>query len=108
MKQAFAILMAMAALTLFAEAEGPTKYEDMYSGTYGNLAWPTSEYDSSMAAWKAAHAPSSGEGAVIFAPTFLMATGVADSFTPQVVYAECSNFIKLSTLIRPGLLLFLR
>ena len=94
--------------TALAWADGPTQASDMYSGSYSNLPWPTSEYDSSMAAWKAAHAPSSGEGAVIFAPTFLMATGVADSFTPQVVYAECSNFIKLSTLIRPGLLLFVR
>ena len=103
MRIVFSVLMFLTALA--AVADGPTKYEDMWTGSYSSLPWATTQWDDSVAAYEAAHVPASAETTVLL-PGFLVATGTAATFAPQVEYVEVSDLMSLSTLIRPGLLLF--
>ena len=105
MKLVFSVLMFLMALV--AVAEGPTQYQDMWTGSYGRLPWATTEWDASVAAYEAAHVPASSETTVLL-PSFLVATGTAATFAPQVEYVEVSDLMSLSTLIRPGLMLMVR
>ena len=105
MRHIFSVLLFLTALS--AVADGPTSYSDMWTGSYGSLSWATSEWNDSVAAYEAAHVPASSETTVLL-PSFLVATGTAATFAPQVEYVEVSDLMSLSTLIRPGLLLMLR
>ena len=105
MKHFFAVLMFLTALA--AVADGPTSYSDMWTGSYGSLPWATIEWNDSVAAYEAAHVPASAETTVLL-PGFLVATGAAATFAPQVEYVEVSDLMALSTLIRPGLMILVK
>lgn len=105
MRHIFSVLLFLTALA--AVADGPTSYSDMWTGSYGSLSWATSEWNDSVAAYEAAHVPASAETTVLL-PGFLVATGTAAAFAPQVEYVEVSDLTALSTLIRPGLMILVK
>lgn len=105
MRLVFSVLMLLTALA--AVADGPAKYEDMWTGSYGSLPWAETAWNDSVAAYEAAHAPAAAETTVLL-PGFLVATGTAATFAPQVEYVEVSDLMALSTLIRPGLMILVK